>query len=221
MKKIILSFILISVIGMIFFVGYAKGAQRYEAIEINQKIIFNGEEQEFESPVVKINDRIYVPLRESAEKLDIFVEWYGDDEDVYLEGYFEEILDVRKKLEQLWEISLPPTAVILNYDYQIVYGDNLLLAQVLFDKKDFDDVKNQLLSSKKWYEVNSDYCSYPGLESIYSWWECPSNETMILGYQSAERGRYAKTCISDFYIIQKESGEYHLFMKLYKSGWTN
>lgn len=225
MKKFLFTVILLIAILTSFFAGFAVENEWFQAEKVEQEIIFNEETWEFESPVVKINDRIYVPLRETANKLGIDVGWFGEDEPVFVDGYFEEVLDIRKKAEELWGFSLPPTAVFLNYDYLVNQCDSVLRAQISFEKEDFEDIKENLLGIEniKWYEFppnmlfDGSYASFDLECNYYSWWIMPTKENLITAYQSVYKGKRIRTRYSTFYIVESDD-TYQLYIKFYKVG---
>jgi len=50
------------------------------------KVFLNGSEKTFENPVVVINGRTYIPLREAAETLGIDVVWDEENKSIYLDN---------------------------------------------------------------------------------------------------------------------------------------
>jgi len=65
---------------------FAQTVQQIAASVVSSKIFLNGKELSFKMPVVAIDDRIYVPLREFAEELGMSVEWDGVEKKVELSG---------------------------------------------------------------------------------------------------------------------------------------
>lgn len=76
MKKIIIlsPYIIIFLIYNVF----AQDLGQYLANIVQYKIVFNGEQKDISNPIVTINDRTYLPVREVAEMLAIDIQW--DDE---------------------------------------------------------------------------------------------------------------------------------------------
>lgn len=78
MKKvaIIYSIIILLIFGTI--VAYA-GTNNLNLEQADFQFTLNGTDVQFELPVVTINDRTYLPLRELCGKLGITINWIGDD----------------------------------------------------------------------------------------------------------------------------------------------
>jgi len=51
------------------------------------RVIVNNVEKEFENPIVTVNDRTYVPLREVGEALGMNVEWDGENQKIIIGNY--------------------------------------------------------------------------------------------------------------------------------------
>lgn len=86
MKKytmIILSFVLFSVIlGSI--VVSAFSVRQFTANEVDFKIIINGKECGFEQPIVTIEDRTYLPIREFCDAIGYDINWDSEKEEVLM-----------------------------------------------------------------------------------------------------------------------------------------
>lgn len=67
--------ILLPLIVLLTVVVFADNISQLLAYIVPYKVIVNGEEKKFDSPVVTINDRTYIPLREAGETLGMDVEW--------------------------------------------------------------------------------------------------------------------------------------------------
>jgi len=65
---------------------FSQSMQQLKSTLAQVKIFLNGEELSFEMPVVAIDDRIYVPLREFAEVLGMDVEWDESEKRVDLKN---------------------------------------------------------------------------------------------------------------------------------------
>lgn len=72
MKKLILG-----VLACVLITGTAFAVSNPDLVleAVNYKIIADGEEIDFENPVVTINGNAYIPLREAAENAGMTVEW--------------------------------------------------------------------------------------------------------------------------------------------------
>lgn len=62
----------------------ASNIRQLMAYETQFRIFVDGEEQFFEKPVVTINNRTYVPLREIGEVLGMEVEWDGENHKIII-----------------------------------------------------------------------------------------------------------------------------------------
>jgi hypothetical protein len=81
MKKILIIFLLIAITTLTIATSimFATSETTLTAHLANFRVFVNGEERNFDNPVVVINDRTYVPLREVGEALDMNVEWCADN----------------------------------------------------------------------------------------------------------------------------------------------
>ena len=80
-KTIICVFIAFAIIGITVLVNkvFALDVQH-----VDFKIEVDGEEKIFEIPIVMIDDRTYLPLREIAGTLNICIEWIGDEQKIVI-----------------------------------------------------------------------------------------------------------------------------------------
>ena len=63
---------------------FAGNVERLTAHVVQFRIFINGEEQHFTNPVVAIDNRTYVPLREVGEALGLNVEWDGENQKIFM-----------------------------------------------------------------------------------------------------------------------------------------
>ena len=90
MKKIIvLGIIVILMVSMV--ISSADISEELKAVVAPFKIIVDEEEKAFEMPIIVINGRTYLPLRETAETLGIGVDWIGEEKTVVISTKNEEI----------------------------------------------------------------------------------------------------------------------------------
>lgn len=202
MKRHLLRTIVAIMISTSFFAVYANNVRKYEAYETNTKIFFIGREEEFNLPLVTINDRVYVPLREAAERNGIKVKWNEESNTIRLYGYFAE-LDVKKIFEEIFEFSLPETAEVMYHCYFVEEGEPRLTAKISFEKKDLEYIKNGFLGdpSKIWTE-NLDFTNFPPhfWEAEPIWMTPFDFDNVICIYTRTTRGVYAHTVHYRFYI---------------------
>ena len=84
MKKIIIVCICIILVAVSVVAVFAAQMLTFNAQKVDFKIEVNGNEKEFEMPVVAIEGRTYLPLREMAETLGIGIEWIGDEQKIVI-----------------------------------------------------------------------------------------------------------------------------------------
>lgn len=80
-------FVVLTVVNIVVLMttlAFGSGAVEYMAESFQARIYVDGEEMSFRQPVVSINDRTYVPLRELSENMDLDVEWNGEDSTISL-----------------------------------------------------------------------------------------------------------------------------------------
>ena len=81
MKKVLIIFLLatIATLTIATSVLFANSETTLTAHLVNFRILVNGEDRNFTYPIVVINDRTYVPLREVGEALNMDVKWCAED----------------------------------------------------------------------------------------------------------------------------------------------
>lgn len=93
MKKNI--FWIILVIFSVYIIGaFAENTDLFQAYRSNATIFVDGVETDFDMPVVLIDDRTYIPLRETSEKLGIGVEWIEGENKILLNKNDEKIIQM-------------------------------------------------------------------------------------------------------------------------------
>lgn len=126
-KRYIIS---ISIVNLLLFLGtivFSSGAAEYIAERFFAKIYMNGEEISFHQPIVTIDDRTYVPLRELSEHMDLDVEWNGNDNTINLTQN-EPILKL-----SVFAVAVPEKTYVLT-----LYSDGKL--KVSFGRRTSEDI---------------------------------------------------------------------------------
>ncbi len=82
MKRIIT--ITAFLVGLVSLTALAHGAGLINATIASFKIFINGEEKQFEKPIIQIDGSTYLPLRETAETLGMDVNWVAEGKKVEL-----------------------------------------------------------------------------------------------------------------------------------------
>ena len=82
--------IMVLMIALILFMTLTYASNELIAKVEQYKIIVNGEEKIFNMPIVTINDRTYIPLRETAETLDMDVRWDDEKQEININNMIEE-----------------------------------------------------------------------------------------------------------------------------------
>lgn len=104
-------------------ITFADNIAQYTAYEYGAKILLDGKETEFTMPVVLINDRTYIPLRETAENLNIDVEWIGEENKIMLNSKIDQ--DILLRLS-IFPTSTPMETYVLdlykNGKYEVTIG---------------------------------------------------------------------------------------------------
>jgi len=71
-------------------VVFANNIDQLIADVVQFKVIVNGDEKQFEMPIVTIDDRTYIPLRELSETLGMEVEWDEANQTIIIDGMPDE-----------------------------------------------------------------------------------------------------------------------------------
>ena len=83
-KKVLVIFLLATIASLTIATSalFANSDTTLTAHLVNFRILVNNEEQNFTYPIVVINDRTYVPLREVGEALNMDVKWCAENREI-------------------------------------------------------------------------------------------------------------------------------------------
>ena len=205
-KRIIVSVVVI--MAMVFLlVAFATTTMRYDAYESNAKIFFNEQEVEFDAPIVIMNDRTYIPLRETAEKANVLVEWNGTDNAVMLTDISQPV-SLYKIFELLFNFALPDSAEILHYDYFAQYAEKHFRGKISFDRQDLEYIKSNI--SRLITVEDLDWFDYYSRK--YDWWDVEDIGEMIYACRGFKSGVELKTIGISFLITEGENDQYYLYV---------
>lgn len=208
--------------------AFAAGKLSYEAYENDAKIFYNGKEIDFQLPVVTINGNTYVPLRETAEKTGVAVNWNGYYQRICLARNIQGI-DAKEAFNSLFKIELPNSAEVLSYEYydDILYEDRPekhFAAKISFDEEDLEYVKSQF--SDGWFEdyteeeLDEELAGLAGINARfvkvfskeYEWWDLADPNDVLYTYWTYMSGTYVKTIVPRVFISQSQEGQYYLYV---------
>lgn len=212
MKKFILIFNTIAVLFILFINVYSEDIFFYKAYKTDSKIIYDGNEIEFEAPVVTIDNHTYIPLREAAEKMDISVEWNGEEHKIILTENSNDVY-ARELFNNLFEFALPYTAEVLNYDYYEEDDEQYFAAKISFNQSDLEYITSKLSENYSYIDnldLKNELVSYYSKE--YSWWELSELTDSDLNYRIMKSGVHVKTVEICFVITKALDGEYYLYV---------
>lgn len=110
-------------------------------------VFVNGEERIFENPIVTINDRTYVPLREIGEVLGMDVEWDGENRKIIINSLQmptaqDEEINTLYEFEQDNNIKKWDTLYVFEQDglwgYKDAYGNVIIEPQFVVARSFFE-----------------------------------------------------------------------------------
>ena len=86
MKKTLIIFLLATIVSLTIATSvlFANSETTFTAHLVNFRILVNNEERNFTYPIVVINDRTYVPLREVGEALNMDVKWCAEEREILI-----------------------------------------------------------------------------------------------------------------------------------------
>ena len=210
MKKSVFLFNIIVILLALFVNVYSEDIFFYKAYISDSKIIYNENEIEFESPVVTIDNQTYIPLREAAEKMDISVEWNGEDHRIVLTKNSNDA--AREIFNNLFEFALSPTAEILNYDYFTEDDEQYFIAKISFNQSDLEYFDNNLSISLNRIDMarSSSMISY--YNNIYTWWDLSELNRSVSVYRRMKSGVRKKTVDMSVFITPVVDDMYYLYL---------
>ena len=185
---------------------------------------------EFTRPIYVIDGNTYVPLRESAELLDMKVDWNSETRTIALlpEDYDSE--SVFEEASRLLEIELPQGEIVPEYvqswsdfardsfimKYKIEKDDYLKLCESLEKKEDYEKYdKNHDPNDKIYTEWWKDECDvwHEYWYDIYRWWNIRAAkdcEAAFINFFRPTKNGYTHNADA-FVGITIEDGEYYLY----------
>ena len=206
-KKLVAISIAITAV-MSFLIASATNNMRYDAYENDVKIFFNEQEVKFDLPVVIIDNRTYIPLRETAEKANVRVEWSGKDNAIMLTEGPQDV-EAQKIFENLFGFELPDTAEILNYNYYMSHKEHCFNGKISFKEEDTNYFNNIF---SKWTDIGTGINFLSTYSSSYSWWNLSDINDTIGAYQRFKTGVEIKTVRVCAFVTEDENGQYYLYV---------
>lgn len=175
--------------------AFAQEGVLFDVIKYDFKLFWNGNELEFDSPVLLVNGQTYVPLRDMAEETGMDVNWNGDtreirmtEADVWFEDVFFDALG----------FEIPLTAEVVNYAYGRYGRDISLHAKIFFKESDLEYIKEGLdniaapLSSDEMNEFG-DTIVFSNLSKKFDWWDIFNAENAQYAYFGFMEGYESST----------------------------
>ena len=86
MKKLTVFALLGAMIFVPFICAFAQSAEQLLAQIVNFRVFVDGSEQKFDLPIVTINDRTYIPVREVLEKMGLNISWNDDEMTIIIDN---------------------------------------------------------------------------------------------------------------------------------------
>jgi len=130
----------------------------YQAYKSDAKIIINGNEPMFKFPVVTIDDRTYVALRDVANYLDKNVSWDENENKIILSDKYEKLLMLSFFYQDDWEIPAYRITVYDNDVYEVSERRTTTFSMPSIKKETFYLEKSEISEMKRLLnEITADY----------------------------------------------------------------
>ena len=104
MKNNLRKVIYISFVFIIFFV-LLGAVNEFVAYRVEYQIFVDGEKTQFTMPIVTIDDRTYIPLREAGEQLGWEVNWDESNKEIHMNSNQTNYLDSKEFIEEMGELQ--------------------------------------------------------------------------------------------------------------------
>lgn len=200
MKKRIFAAVLIICIICSSFV-FAEENLVFNVIPYNFKLFWNGNELDFNSPVLLVNGQTYVPLRDMAEATGMDVNWNGDTQEIRMtEADFWE----GEVFVDAFGFSLPIDAEILNYAYGRYGREISFVAKIFFKESDLKTIKSDLntITSPMTDDEKNGIVNtvLTNISKKYDWWDITSAKDAKYAYHGFMDG-YEVTTINVWAFI--------------------
>jgi len=188
---------------------------RYDAYKSDIEIYYNGEEIKYDSPVITVNDQTYIPLRETAEKLDMNVIWDSLYNSIDLAPELDDASG-RVVFNELFEFELPESAKMLNYEYFIESSskEKCFKAKISFDAKDLQTIQDgfsqhQLQNPE---DITNEKTFLEYYNSVYEWWNLTKLEDTLSFYKWFKIGEVKMSVPLWAFITKDVDGTYYLYV---------
>ena len=210
MKKILLSVFLVFAV-LCTALNVIGGEPLFNITEYDFEVYRHGEKMNFDSPILLVDGRTYVPLRSFAEEMNHSVEWFEDEKTITLT---DNSLDIYAIFEKLM-FKLPETADISDYAYAQEGRDESITVAVTFKESDLSYIQKELeeythLLTKEEQENKSDMLK--GMKR-YPWWNTSIGEADYV-YFGFEEGIEAST-IPIYALIDRTTYGNYTYYTLY------
>ncbi len=207
--------LIITTILMVISAIIVSGETGYEVYKSNVKILFDEKEMNFDEPVVTINDKTYVPLREMVEQTNMQLEWDENEQKIMLSEMSNKN-EAKQIFFELFGKELPTTSKIVDYDYHIESDEKYFVSKIYFEKKDLEHVENCCsefsISSSSLEKIRKGIIPFNYYANKYKWWDLVelTDETEV--YHGFKTGVYKKSIPIWMFITEKNSDECYLYV---------
>lgn len=213
MKKRIFAIILAMCLLCSSFV-FAEENLIFDVIPYDFKLFWNGNELDFNSPVLLVNGQTYVPLRDIAEETGMDVNWNGDTQEIRMTEFDFCVDDV---FVDAFGFSLPIDAEIVNYAYGRYGRDISFVAQIFFKESDLKSINNDLntITSPMSDDERNGIVNtvLTNISKNHVWWDLASAKDAKYAYHGFMNGYQVKTLNVWAFICEAPSSDgYYLYI---------
>lgn len=216
-KLLLLQCVFLFAFLFILIVGSDPTALRAEIWE--GKVIIDGKLMEYEDPAVMIGDRIYVPVRATAENAGSRVDWHEEEQTVT-------VVDPWELFYLRAHFRLPTFSSFVQYEAPLSeWGEQQFSAKIRISKESYRELIF-CLENSTFDKTNSflilDENGEKNMAAIREWedywqdlWDENADIETLHVYETMSPGIRAKTIITWLFLLEESDGNYALYI----SGW--
>lgn len=227
MKKLIFTGLFITafiITGVIFATAiqtaHDTAEKNYNISDIAVNITYNGKPVEYELAPVIIDGHTYVPLRESADKSGLDVDWDSETNTVLLTSeeyewdcennsiiFSENAVSGYSQFDYLFGLELPDSAEFEGFDFRYEYFEPHLKAKIIMTASDAEAFKKEVESK---YRKNEDdeteiyNVVLANYSKWYDWWDLSELPEGVEIYESFESGLFVMTLDYQIFFVPAE-----------------